>query len=162
QLDWAYTLVVSNAGLSDATGVTVVAPLPPDVQFVSASSSQGLAQEEQDGRIRAGLGAIAAGKSATVTVIVLPTAASTAAGSIRLSASVGGNEADPHLGNNQASQTIPVLPSVSLAVSLVSTPQTIESGQSLTFTATVTNTGATPATDVVLSLPPVGSLFCNS
>ena len=50
---------------------------------------------EQDGAVSAGLGAIAAGASATVTVVVRPASSAAAAGSIGLSARVAGNEADP-------------------------------------------------------------------
>ena len=162
QVGWTYTLVVSNAGPSDATGVTASSRLPANVAFISATSSQGGAATEQDGVISARLGTIAAGKAATVTVVVLPTPAAATAGSIGLSATVAGDEFDPEPGNNQASLTVPVAPSVSLAMSLVATPPTVPSGQTLSFTATVSNTGSTPATSVVLTLPLAASLLCNS
>ncbi|HZW31543.1 MAG TPA: hypothetical protein VFF52_12600, partial [Isosphaeraceae bacterium] len=162
QVDWTYTLVVSNAGPSAATGVFATAPLPANVAFVSATSSQGSVPTEQDGVVSAGLGTIAAGKAATVTLVVLPTEAAASAGAIGLAAAVAGDEFDPDPGNNQATLAVPVAPSVSLAMSLVATPPSVPSGQTLAFTATVSNTGSTSATGVVLTLPPAASLACNS
>ena len=92
QADWTYTLNVANLGLSNATGVTVTAPLPADVQFVSAASSQGSTPVVQDGTLSADLGALAAGQSATVSIVVMPTAI----GSMPLSASVTGDQFDPN------------------------------------------------------------------
>src|SRR5262249_25641743 len=50
----------------------------------------------------------------------------------------------------------------SLTMNLVATPSTVPSGQTLSFLATVSNTGSTPATGVVLTLPPAASLANNS
>jgi uncharacterized repeat protein (TIGR01451 family) len=97
-----------------------------------------------------------------VTVIVRPRAAAATAGSIGLAASVAGAEFDPQPGNNQAALTTPVVPSVSLAVNLVANPPTVASGRTLSFTATVSNGGSTPASGVVLTLPPTPSLACFS
>jgi uncharacterized repeat protein (TIGR01451 family) len=162
QVAWTYTLVVSNAGPSDATGVTATAPLPANVAFVSATSSQGAAPTEQGGFLSAGLGVLASGEAATVTVTVWPLQAAAAAGAMGLSATVAGDDFDPDLGNNQASLTVPVGPSVRLTMNLVATPPTVPSGQTLSFLATVSNTGSAPATGVVLTLPPAASLACNS
>ena len=88
-----------------------------------------------------------------------PTPAAAAAGSFVLSAAVAGNQADPDTSSAQATLTVPVVPSVNLAVTLTATPDQAESGQTITFTATVTNLGTTPATDVSLMLPPVNGLL---
>jgi uncharacterized repeat protein (TIGR01451 family) len=162
QVDWTYTVVVSNAGPSDATGVTAVSPLPADVELVSAVSSQGPVPTDQDGAVTAVLGAIAAGHSATVTVVVRPTPAAATAGSIGLAATVAGDESDPVPGNNRASLQVAVAPSASLALSLAAAPQALQSGQTLTITAMVSNTGTTPATDIVLNLPAAAGLTCDS
>ena len=71
-VDWTYTLTVSNLGLSDATGVSAVSALPPNVTFISATSSQGPAPVVQNGVLSDALGAIAAGQSATISVVVMP------------------------------------------------------------------------------------------
>jgi uncharacterized repeat protein (TIGR01451 family) len=71
--NWAYTISVSNLGLSDATGVTVFSPVPSQLQFKSVTSSQGQQALFQNGIVSAALGNIRAGQSATVTLMVLPT-----------------------------------------------------------------------------------------
>ncbi len=162
QTDWTYTLTVSNAGPSDATGVIATSALPAAVQFVSASSSQGSNPTELDGTISANMGDLPAGGTATVTVVVQPTPAAAADGSMVLSAAVAGDETDPDPDNTQTSLTVPVAPSVTLAVTLASMKQTVESGQTITFTATVSNLGATPATNVAVTLPPVTGLTYES
>jgi uncharacterized repeat protein (TIGR01451 family) len=146
-----YTLTVANLGPSDATGVTVLSSLPTNVTFISATSSQGPTPTDQAGVISADLGELDPGHSATVTLVLQPSA--TAAGSIVLPAAVSGDQFDVNLANNQASVTVPVAPAVNLAVSLVPTPQTVLSGHDLTFAASVTNTGPSMATNVVLDFP---------
>ncbi len=158
EADWTYTLNVSNLGLSNATGVTVTAPLPPDAELISATSSQGLTPVVQDGTLSADLEALAAGGTATVSIVVMPTAI----GSMPLSASVSGDQFDPRLANNQATGSASVAPSVNLALLLAPTPSTVVTGQPLTMTATVENEGPNPATSVVLNLPMGASLLFNS
>jgi uncharacterized repeat protein (TIGR01451 family) len=145
-----YTLTVANLGPSDATGVTVLSTLPTNVTIVSANSSQGLTPTDQAGVISAILGEVDPGKSATVILVLEPTATT---GSIVLSATVSGDEFDPNLANNQASATVSIAPAVNLAVSLVPTSGTILSGHELTFAARVTNAGPSSATNVDLSMP---------
>ena len=84
-------------GPSPATGVVATIPLPAGVQFVSASSSQGVAPAEQGGVLTADLGTIASGGSATVTVVIDPTSA-VAGGTIPLAATVAGDQYDPNPG----------------------------------------------------------------
>ncbi|MGP0063199.1 MAG: Calx-beta domain-containing protein, partial [Isosphaeraceae bacterium] len=162
QIDWTYTVDVTNPGPSAATGVTATSLLPTDVTFVSASSSMGTAPTVQDGTITADMGALAAGGSATLTIVVLPAPAAAIDGSIVLAAAVAGNQADPDPDAEQASLTVPVVPSVNLTVTLAATPEAIQSGRTITFTATVTNRGTTPATDVSLMLPSVAGLVYGS
>jgi uncharacterized repeat protein (TIGR01451 family) len=150
QEDWSYTLKVSNLGLSNATGVTALAPLPPNTQFVSAQSTLGPAPTLQAGVVTDDLGAMNSGQSATVTIVVEPTVT----GSMSLTASVSADQYDPHQANNQVSAAITVDPSVNLSVALASSSASVLTGRNLTFTATVTNSGPDPATNVVLDVPP--------
>ena len=129
--------------------MTAVFPLPPNVQFISATSSQGSSPVDQDGVLSADLGAIAAGSSATVSVVVMPTAV----GSIALRRRSAATSSIPISANNQATASVSVAPSVNMTVQLVPTPATVVAGRPLTFTATVANTGPDPATNVVLTLP---------
>ena len=150
QEHWSYTVKVSNLGLSNATGVVALAPLPANTQFVSAQSTLGPAPTLQAGVVTDDLGAMNSGQSATMTIVVEPTVT----GSMPLTASVSADQYDPHQANNQASTTSTVDPSVNLSVALASSSASVLTGRNLTFTATVTNSGPDPATNVVLDVPP--------
>ena len=157
--DWTYTVVVTNLGLSDATAVTASSPLPPNVELVSETSSQGHAPTDQGGVVSAALGTILAGQSATVTIDVMPTAV----GSISLAATVNeGSEYDPNPANNQTSLSVSVSPSVNLKVNLVPQSPVVLTGQSWAFTATIDNTGPNPATNVLFTLPMSSDLVYDS
>lgn len=155
--NWTYTVQVTNAGPSPATGVVATIPVPSGAQLVSASPSQGVAPLGQNGVLIAALGTIASGGSATVTIVIDPSA-SVAGGTIALAARVSGTPYDPDLADNQTSLNLAVAPSVNMALSLSSTPQVVQSGQIITFTASVTNFGTTPATGVLVAFPPVSGL----
>ncbi len=148
-----YTLTVANAGPSDDTNVVATSPLPQGTALVSASSSQQAQPTLQAGSISALLGTIAAGQSATVTIVVLPSQPAPAPAGLLLSAAVAGDDFDPVPGDTSASTSVPVLPSDDLAVTLAPVQGTAEVGQDLTLTATVGNLGPAPATGVELQLP---------
>ena len=136
-------------------------PLPAGVNFVSATDSQGSAPVLQDGQISVLLGTIAAGQSATVTVFV--NAPLAVPSGLALSASATAAPFDPNLSNNNATATMPVLPSDDLGVTLISLQNTAESGKNLSLAATVVNTGPSSASGVVLSFPLVdGARFISA
>lgn len=156
-LDWSYVVQVVNNGPSAAAGVVATIPLPADASFVSASASQQGALTQQGSDLVADLGALASRATATITVVIDPLASS-AGGSITLTAGVSGAEYDPNQSNNLASVAVSINASVDLAVALSQTPQQVLSGQDLTFIATVTNLGSTPATGVTLAMPDISGL----
>ncbi len=156
--DWTYTITVHNLGLSDASGVTVTAPLPSALHFISGTPSQGSQPVFHLGNLTAALGAIPAGKSATVNVIVLPTSS----GSFTLTSSVAGNQYDPVTANNQTSLPVTTAPSSSLSVSMVPPSASVMSGQEWSFTVTVQNSGPDPATNVVMTIPLGSALVFES
>ena len=94
QVDWSYSVQVTNNGPSAATGVVATIPLPAGVQFASASSGQGSTPTQQGGVLTADLGDIASGGSATITIVIDPTPASSGT-SISLSAEVAGQPVRP-------------------------------------------------------------------
>lgn len=90
-----YTLTVRNNGPNNATGVTVTDPLLGGVTLVSATASQGTCSGTAT-NVTCGLGSLANGATATVTIVVTPISE----GGRSNTASVAGNQTDPNLGDN--------------------------------------------------------------
>ena len=156
--EWTYTLSVADLGPSPATGVMVLAPLPPGAAFVSSTASQGPGPAVQSGMLSADLGDLAPGQVASVTIVVQPIEVAP----LQLAASVSGSQYDPTLANNHASLTVLVSPSANLTMNLVPQYPTVSTGQDWTFTATVGNSGPDPATDVALEMPLASQLVFDS
>ena len=101
----AYVAIMTNAGPSDATGVTLTDVLPPDVTFVSSvpgSPTCTLAGTS----FTCAMGTLAAGATTTVTIHV--TANAPAGSTIVNTATIAGNETDPNPANNSATATTTV------------------------------------------------------
>jgi uncharacterized repeat protein (TIGR01451 family) len=80
------------------------------------------------------------------------------AGSISNTASVSSNEADPDLTNNTDTESTTVNPQADLAISKDDTPDPVLVGNNLTYQLTVTNSGPSPATGVIVNDPLPGSV----
>lgn len=104
-----YTLAITNKGPSDSSAVTVKDTLPAGTTFKSAAPSQGTCSASGQ-EVTCGLGALASGGSAQVSITV--EVAATATGSLRNTATVEGPEPDPDKSNNEASVEGPVSPPV--------------------------------------------------
>lgn len=142
-----YTLVVTNRGPNGATNVTVTDPLPASVGLVSATPSQGGCGGTTT--VTCLLGGLAAGNSATISIVVSVSAA--AAPSITNTASVTATETDPNPGDNAASAPTAVVPVADVAIlKVVSNPAPLVA-QSFTFTVTATNNGPSAANGVVVT-----------
>lgn len=143
-----YTLVVSNAGPSTATSVSVIDTLPAGVSYSSGSSTLGTVSES-GGVVTATIGTIASGASETITLIV--DVAGTTNGTITNSATVTASETDSNTGNNSASENTTITPVIDLTVSKSDNPDAVNAGATLTYTVLVTNNGPSPATAVTLT-----------
>lgn len=93
-----YTITVSNAGPSQATNVVVTDTLPPSLQYVLATPSQGSCSGTTT--VTCNMGTLNSGASATVTLQVQAVATS---GTITNSASAVATESDPNSANNSGS-----------------------------------------------------------
>src|SRR5579884_870847 len=93
-----YSLVVRNNGPGSATGVSVTDTLPVGVTFVSSSATQGTCSGTSV--VTCDVGSLAKGASATITIVV----SVIRDGTIGNTADVTGNEFDPNLNNNTATQ----------------------------------------------------------
>ncbi len=140
-----YTMAVSNAGPSNATGVLVTDTLASSLTFVSASP--GCVPSGKT--LICAIGALAASGNRAITVTVTPTAA--AVGTLINTAVVSGNEADSNSTNNTATASTTVLPKTDLSVGQSSTPTPALLGNLLTYAVVVANNGPSAATGVVLT-----------
>jgi len=101
-----YTITVANyAGPNDAFNVQLTNTLPSSVTLKAASTTQGTLNTNAN-PITASLGTIPVGNSAIITLTVVPQSL----GTITDTASVGGDNADPSLANNTASNATTVWP----------------------------------------------------
>jgi len=105
-----YTIGVQDLGPDPATNVTVTDDLPKGVDLVSASGPGGPCAA-QGGKVTCGLGSLDpvgvnyGGAQATVTIVVVPRAA----GTLRNTATVNGDQKDPVKANNKATASTRVL-----------------------------------------------------
>jgi uncharacterized repeat protein (TIGR01451 family) len=99
-----YTIQVQN-NAAPATGVIVTDTLPSQVDFVSATPSQGTPCLRTGDTVTCSLGAMAAGATATVTIVIQPKKT----GTISNTAVVASTPPDTNAANNQDTETTTVL-----------------------------------------------------
>jgi uncharacterized repeat protein (TIGR01451 family) len=140
-----YTLTIINSGPSTATGVIITDTLPASVTFASAS----LGCSNSGNMVTCNLADIVSSGIATVSIQV--TVNPSAAGVLTNTVSVAGNEADLNMNNNSATITTTVNRMVDLSITKSDLPDPVAAGSSLTYTLTVTNSGPSIATGVVVT-----------
>ena len=154
-----YSLTVSNAGPSAASGVVVSNWMPVSVQFVSATGGA-----TPLGRaLILNLGTLAADTVASAQVTVQPLVAGGLTNSFQVFASLP----DPDNANNSVRVVSRVTnappPAVDVALSLMAAPNPVAVGAPLTYSLTVTNNSSTTATGVVVSNTlPAGVTFISA
>ncbi len=154
-----YTMVVSNLGPATAKAVVLNQSLPPSVQFVSATTTQGAVNQSLS-TVTANIGSLSVYGTATVTVTVTPLTN----GIISSTANVGSPSVDGDHSNNSATATTRVeKPTADIAVTMIGAPNPVLAGGTLTYTMVVTNNGPFTATGVVLTnLLPANVVFISS
>jgi uncharacterized repeat protein (TIGR01451 family) len=143
-----YTIQVTNAGPSTATGVTVTDVLPSTVTFVSATSTVGTVSNTA-GTVTGSIGTLASGASATVTLLV--TVAPATRGTISNTATVTGTQTDSNTANNTATTTSTANGNIDLTIAKTDSADPVIAGNTLTYAITVTNNGPSTATNVVVT-----------
>ena len=158
-----YTITIINNGPDDASGVTLVDMLPPEMAFGSVTPSQGSGCVGTSPML-CSLGNLTNGASATVVIVV--TAPGTE-GTINNSVTTVSGEIDPNTSDNTANANTTVsAPMPDLAIAKSDSPDPVATGSTLTYTLVVTNTGPFAASGVMLTdtLPPAvafGSASAN-
>jgi uncharacterized repeat protein (TIGR01451 family) len=153
--NFSYTITVTNSGPGTASNVVASDVLPTNVVFVSASGN---------GATNAGIaswtiGTLAASATTNLTLIVT----APASGTITNVATAASTTADPVLGNNTSSPVgTTVTPLADVAVT-ESGPANVFAGTNFSYTVTVTNSGPSTASNVVVSDSlPTGIVFVSA
>jgi uncharacterized repeat protein (TIGR01451 family) len=138
--------------------LTLTDPLPAGTTFVSSAASAGTCSGTAT--VVCNLGLVASGAGGTATIVVRPAAAGDVSNTATVSSPTNN---DPVPANDSSTAHTTVAPSADVVVTNADTPDPVTIGGNLTYTITVTNNGAEPATGVSLSDPlPAGVSFVSS
>jgi uncharacterized repeat protein (TIGR01451 family) len=142
QVTW--TMVVTNNGPNNATGVTMADPVPAGLTFVSATSSQGTCTG--GALVSCTIGNMNVGSSVTITLVT--TAATT--GTISNTATTVGKEQETNTANNSATAQVVVNgvftpPAVTYCTAVSVTPKQLFAGRKNTLTMKLTSHGKAKA-----------------
>ena len=156
-----YTAVVSNGGPDGATGVSLVVDLPSGIIPISVTPDRPCAFTADGSAVNCSRGALASGGSTKATIEVHPVTV----GMKTASAHATATEADPNPGNNThtASSTLTEVGIAEMQVTLDDGPDPLNVGETLTYTAVVTNIQDDSGQNVVLSVVlPIGVTFTSA
>ncbi len=152
-----YTLTVINHGPSNATSVNVTDVLYPYLVYVSSNTSAGSVNATTDfpyWSVNWDIGNLASGDNVTLDIVatinpLLPIfGIFTTMDTISNIATVTGNEDDPNIDNNTASEDTGLL-TTDLEITKTDKEDPVMFGDNITWYITVTNNGPLDATDVV-------------
>ena len=149
---------ITNNGPATALGVALTNSLPPNVNVLSATVSQGSVSV---GGTLASIGVLPLGSGATATLVLSPTVVGPS--TLTSTAGLDPSEYDPVPGNNTASATINAVPAAELGVFAAASPSPAVSGANFAYVVTVTNGGPATATNVFMNQTlPVGVTIVSS
>ncbi len=142
--DVTFTVTATNNGPSDATGIEVTDQLPAGLTYVSDNPSQG---SYNDGTGVWNVGDLGNGNSATLELTATVGQTGTLTNTAALTAV---DQQDPTTSNNTASASVSSEQS-DIAVAKTASADTVNVGDNVTFTVTVTNNGPSDATGVAVT-----------
>ena len=156
----SYTLVVANAGPSDAANLSVLDTLPAGVTFVSATGTGWVCTNVANTSVTCTRPSLATGATApTITVLVTAPAQ---AGSLTNSATVSSPTPDPNLGNNTSTAVTTVTASADLSI-VKTGPATVTAARRVSYSLVVANAGPSDAASVsVVDTLPAGVTFVSA
>ncbi len=165
----AYSITVSNAGPSDAQTVVLSDVVPANTTFVSDAQTSGPAFSLTSpaaggtGTISGTIGTLAAGASASFSVVVLVSASTPSGATVVNTADVTTATTDPNLGNNSQTTTTDVLTQADVSVTETTAAGPVFAGNTLAYAITVLNAGPSDAQTVVLSdVVPANTTFLSA
>ena len=134
-----YTIAVTNNGAVPVNGITVSDAIASTATLTSSSSTQGSCSSTTP--VSCTVGTLASGATATITIVVVPNSA----GVLVNTARVGSRSSTVATNVTSGEPTPPV------SITKTASPESVRTGELLTYTITVRNNGTTPAANVVLS-----------
>ncbi len=152
-----YTLAYANSGSDAALGATVVAPIPSNTSFVSATG--GGVYDSGTNQVSFTLGNIAAGTNAAVTFTVAVQSPLPNGTSLFASATLSSTNA----ASVPAMATTTVQSAPTLSLTDTGAPNPVQAGNQLTYTLAFANSGNDIASDAALTVVlPAGTSFVST
>lgn len=161
----SYSIVVSNAGPSDASGATVTDTFAGTLNactWTCVAAGGGSCTAAGSGNIADTINLpVSATASYTASCDISESATGSLVNTATVAAASGAT--DPVLGDNTATDTNTLAPSADLSATLTDTPDPVTVGDNLTYVATLANAGPSAAQDVNLTLPlPATTTFVSA
>lgn len=148
--DITWSVALTNLGPSTATGVTLTDNAPAGVAIQSVTPPAGVTCSTAGQTITCSTASLASGQTRTVS-IVGRVARSSAGSPLNNSATGASSTFDPDTSNNLSAVTTNVNAAADLRVGKTADRATANVGDTIAWTVTATNDGASPATGVVLT-----------
>ncbi|MGB0385470.1 MAG: DNRLRE domain-containing protein [Ardenticatenaceae bacterium] len=144
-----YTITITNTGPADATNVVLSDTLPMGVTLDTTTLEPGC--QNNSGVVGCAFDLLQNGDQISTSFVVR--VLGNTRGTLVNTVAVGAPEYDPDLDNNRAtSQTqVEAPPQADLGVKKEAPPNPVIAGERLTYTITISNTGPSPATNIMLS-----------